>query len=59
MNIKASDRAALLGIIGRFPEQRIVLLGDLVADEFIFGERTGHNCFFFRWTAHKAVATAT
>ena len=38
MNIKASDRAALLGIIGRFRQQRVVLLGDLVADEFIQGE---------------------
>jgi D-glycero-beta-D-manno-heptose-7-phosphate kinase len=38
MKISASDRAALLGIIERFPDQRIVLVGDLVADEFIHGE---------------------
>jgi rfaE bifunctional protein kinase chain/domain len=38
MKISASDRAALLGIIERFSDQRIVLLGDLVADEFIEGE---------------------
>src|SRR5690349_291492 len=38
MKITASDRAELLGIIDRFSRQRIVLLGDLVADEFIHGE---------------------
>ena len=38
MKIKASDRSSLLGIIERFPRQKIVLLGDLVADEFIYGE---------------------
>ncbi len=38
MQISASDRSALLGIIERFPRQRIVLVGDLVADEFILGE---------------------
>ena len=38
MRIDASDRSALLGIIGRFPQQKIVLLGDLVADEYIHGE---------------------
>ncbi len=38
MKIDASGRAALLSILDRFPRQRIVLLGDLVADEFIYGE---------------------
>ena len=38
MRIDASDRSALLGIIGRFPQQKIVLLGDLVADEYVYGE---------------------
>jgi D-glycero-beta-D-manno-heptose-7-phosphate kinase len=38
MKISASDRSALLGIIERFPRQHIVLLGDLVADEFIHAE---------------------
>lgn len=38
MKIKAHDRSALLKLIGRFADQRILLLGDLVADEFIHGE---------------------
>lgn len=38
MTIHASERTALLRIIERFPAQRIVVLGDLVADEFIHGE---------------------
>ena len=38
MKITGSERAALLGITERFSRQRIVLLGDLVADEFIHGE---------------------
>ena len=38
MRIDASERAALLSIIDRFPRQRIIVLGDLVADEFIYGE---------------------
>jgi len=38
MRINASDKAALLAIVERFPRQRIVVLGDLVADEFIYGE---------------------
>src|SRR5438094_194991 len=40
MKISASKRAALLRVIERFPRQRVVLLGDLVADEFIYGEIT-------------------
>ena len=40
MQISASDRSALLGIMERFPRQHIVLVGDLVADEFILGEIT-------------------
>jgi len=38
MRITASDRATLLSLIERFPQQRIILLGDLVADEFVYGE---------------------
>lgn len=38
MNIAARDRQALLSLIDRFPLQTIVMLGDLVADEFIYGE---------------------
>lgn len=38
MKNNATDRSALLAIIERFPGQRIVLLGDLVADEFVYGE---------------------
>lgn len=38
MKIAASDRSELLSTLGRFPRQRIVLWGDLVADEFVHGE---------------------
>jgi rfaE bifunctional protein kinase chain/domain len=38
MKISASDRTTLLSILERFPGQSIVLLGDLVADEFVHGE---------------------
>src|SRR5437868_11610181 len=38
MTISASDRTTLVRIIEQFPKQRIVLLGDLVADEYIQGE---------------------
>ncbi len=38
MKLTSADRAALLTILGEFPRQRIVLLGDLVADEFVHGE---------------------
>src|SRR5215469_5404010 len=38
MRISSSERAELLAIIDRFARQRIVLLGDFVADEFIHGE---------------------
>jgi rfaE bifunctional protein kinase chain/domain len=38
MRTPAQDRAALLSVIERFPRQRVVLLGDLVADEYIYGE---------------------
>src|ERR1700740_4185 len=38
MKLTFADRNALLSIIERFPQQRIVLLGDLVADEFVYGE---------------------
>ncbi len=38
MKLNASDRSSLLSIIARFPRQRVVLVGDLVADEYIYGE---------------------
>jgi rfaE bifunctional protein kinase chain/domain len=38
MKINAQDRATLLAIIEKFPRQRIVMLGDLVADEYVYGE---------------------
>ncbi len=38
MKIAPSDRSALLSAIEQFPTQKIVMLGDLVADEFIYGE---------------------
>ena len=38
MKINFVERSALPALIKRFPHQHIVLLGDLVADEFIYGE---------------------
>src|SRR5271157_445652 len=38
MKITAQDRATLLAIVERFPRQRILMLGDLVADESVYGE---------------------
>jgi rfaE bifunctional protein kinase chain/domain len=38
MKIHAAERDALLGILDKFPRQKVVLLGDLVADEFVHGE---------------------
>ena len=38
MKISASERSALLSIITGFSRQHIIVLGDLVADEFIYGE---------------------
>jgi len=38
MKIDSKARRALHAVVERFPRQRIVLLGDLVADEFIYGE---------------------
>lgn len=38
MKINNADRATLLSLIGKFSQQHIVLLGDLVADEFVYGE---------------------
>ncbi len=38
MKISSTDRTSLVAIIKRFPRQRILLLGDLVADEFVYGE---------------------
>jgi rfaE bifunctional protein kinase chain/domain len=38
MNLLPSDRSALLSLVERFSRQRVILWGDLVADEFIHGE---------------------
>jgi D-glycero-beta-D-manno-heptose-7-phosphate kinase len=38
MKINASVQSALLAIVERFSRQHVVVLGDLVADEFIYGE---------------------
>lgn len=38
VKISAKNRASLLAIVKRFSRQRVALLGDLVADEFLYGE---------------------
>jgi rfaE bifunctional protein kinase chain/domain len=38
MTISTAERLALLNILDRFPRQTLVMLGDLVADEFVHGE---------------------
>jgi rfaE bifunctional protein kinase chain/domain len=38
MKISSADRASLLATLSRFSRQRVVVLGDIVADEFIYGE---------------------
>lgn len=38
MKFTIPDRAALLATLDRFPRQQVVMLGDLVADESIYGE---------------------
>jgi len=38
MKLSASDRSRLARIIGRFSGTAIVMLGDLVADEFVYGQ---------------------
>jgi rfaE bifunctional protein kinase chain/domain len=38
MKIATPDRAALIAILERFPRQQVVMLGDLVADESLYGE---------------------
>ncbi len=38
MNICPSERAALVSRVKAFPGRHVVLLGDLVADEFVYGE---------------------
>jgi D-glycero-beta-D-manno-heptose-7-phosphate kinase len=38
MNLDLSERTALLALVRSFPRRRVVVLGDLVADEFIYGE---------------------
>jgi rfaE bifunctional protein kinase chain/domain len=38
MEISSSDRSALLATIERFSGKQVIMLGDLVADEFIYGE---------------------
>src|SRR5579862_8813982 len=32
------DRTALLALVERFPRQRVIMLGDLVADQSVYGE---------------------
>ena len=38
MSILMSERSALLALAERFPRQRMIMLGDLVADESVYGE---------------------
>ena len=38
MNLTRKFRASMLSTVGRFSSQDIVVLGDMVADEFIYGE---------------------
>jgi rfaE bifunctional protein kinase chain/domain len=38
MTILKSDRNSLLALLERFPRQRVIMLGDLVADESVQGE---------------------
>ncbi len=38
MNLTRKFRASLLSVVDRFSSQDIVVLGDMVADEFIYGE---------------------
>jgi len=38
MTIPMSDRTAMLALVERFPRQRVIMLGDLVADESVYGE---------------------
>lgn len=40
MKLTRKVRSSLLSVIRRFPRQHIVMLGDLVADEFVYGEIT-------------------
>lgn len=40
MKIDSPDRTELISLIERFSRQEIIVLGDLVADEFVFGEIT-------------------
>ncbi len=38
MTISKSDLSTLLAVVERFPRQHIIMLGDLVADESVYGE---------------------
>ncbi len=38
MNLTSQERAALVSLIRAFPHRHVVVLGDLVADEFVYGE---------------------
>jgi rfaE bifunctional protein kinase chain/domain len=38
MKIMIPDRSALLTLLDQFPRQQVVMLGDLVADESVYGE---------------------
>ncbi len=38
MTLQSAERAGLLHLLERFPRQRVIMLGDLVADQFVYGE---------------------
>jgi D-glycero-beta-D-manno-heptose-7-phosphate kinase len=38
MNLTSQERDALVTLVGAFTRQNVVVLGDLVADEFVYGE---------------------
>src|SRR5271157_713444 len=38
MTMPTFERSALLALVERFPRQRVIMLGDLVADESVYGE---------------------
>ncbi len=38
MTLQATERTGLLKLLERFPRQRIIMLGDLVADQSVYGE---------------------
>jgi D-glycero-beta-D-manno-heptose-7-phosphate kinase len=38
MKLTSQERGALIAVVNSFPHRRVVVLGDLVADEFVYGE---------------------